>query len=115
MNKIVANIAHIAFCGLYCSACRSFLNNRCPGCQKNVQATWCSIRSCCIAGKFSSCADCKEFADPMECKKFNNLIARIFGFVFRSDRAACIKQIKNSGLQKHAEIMSEKKQHTIKR
>jgi recombinational DNA repair protein (RecF pathway) len=64
---------------------------------------------------YSSCADCKEFSDPKQCKKFNNFISKIFGFVFQSDRAACISQIKKLGLQGHADNMTQQKRHSIRR
>lgn len=96
----------VAYCGLYCAACGAYLKGRCPGCHDNVKAGWCKIRSCCIEARRSSCADCPDFADPNDCAKFNNFISKIFGLVFRSDRRACIMQIKEKGLRGHAEAMA---------
>lgn len=115
MKTITSNVAMVAYCGLYCGACGSYLKGSCPGCHDNEKATWCKIRTCCMERNHSSCADCKEFADPRQCKKYNNFIARVIGFVLRSDRAACIEQIKQIGIQGHADTMASQKKHTIKK
>ena len=115
MKEIVSNPNLVAYCGLYCGACRKYLNEKCPGCHENKGATWCKIRSCCTESHFSSCADCNQFQDPTECRKFNNVISKIFGLIFRSDRAACITQIREIGVQGHADKMANLKQHTIRK
>jgi hypothetical protein len=115
MREIVSNPDLVAYCGLYCGACRAYLKERCPGCHDNKKATWCKVRLCCIENGYSSCADCKEFTDPMDCKTFNNFMSKLFGFIFRSDRAACIAQIQKMGLQAHADNMADLKCHSIKR
>ena len=115
MKEVIASADLVAYCGLYCGACKAYLNDRCPGCHDNAKATWCKIRSCCMQQNITSCADCKEFAEPNDCKKFNNLISKIFGLIFRSDRSACIKQIRQRGVQGHAENMTRNKQHSIKK
>jgi len=51
----------------------------------------------------------------MECKFFNNLIARMFGVIFRSDRNACISMIKEKGYQSFAEYMAGNGWQTIKK
>ena len=63
----------------------------------------------------TSCADCRQFPDASLCGKFNNLVSKLFAFVFRSDRAACIRQIREIGIQGHADNMCDQKRHTIKR
>lgn len=115
MNAIASHPNLVAFCGLYCGACRSHLSGKCPGCRENSRATWCKIRTCCAELGLKTCADCTRFPDPNGCKKFNNPVAKVFAFVFRSDRAACIRQIRDRGLQGHADAMSEAKRHTLKR
>jgi len=65
--------------------------------------------------KITTCADCTEFTNPRECRKFNNFMSRLFGFVFRSDRAACIAQIRQLGLEGHAKVMAEQKRQSLKR
>jgi hypothetical protein len=105
----------IAYCGLYCAACRGYLKGSCPGCQKNEKATWCKVRSCCINNNYQSCTDCKEFSNSMDCRKYNNFMSKTFGFIFRSDRAACITKIKELGYENFAVYMTENKLQTIKR
>ena len=62
-----------------------------------------------------TCAECAEFTDPRACKKFNNFLSRLFGLIFKSDRAACIAQIRNIGIDGHAKSMAESRSQTIKR
>jgi hypothetical protein len=115
MKTILSNPQMVAFCGLYCGACKRYLSEKCPGCHDNVKASWCKIRSCCLGHGYSSCANCKEFSTPNDCKKFNNFISKIFGFIFKSDRAACINKIKEVGSTAYAEEMSELRLHSIKK
>ncbi len=60
-------------------------------------------------------AECKQFPDPDDCKKFNNLISKFFALVFRSNRAACIRQIRELGMESHAANMAGERRQTIKR
>jgi hypothetical protein len=114
-KDITSNPALVAYCGLYCGACGAYLKDRCLGCHDNKKASWCKVRTCCMELHYSSCAECKDFADPMQCGKYNNFISRAVGFVLRSDRSACIKQIKAVGMQGHADIMTAQKKQTIRR
>jgi hypothetical protein len=115
MKQVVSDSGLVAFCGLYCGGCRAYLNDKCSGCKENVKATWCKIKTCCMENKYVSCADCKDFKDVNDCKKFNNFISKIFAFVFRSNRKACIEQIQEKGKDKHTEIMASLKAHSLKR
>ncbi len=115
MKVIVADSNMVAYCGLYCGACKSYLKDKCPGCHKNSKATWCKVRSCCIENGFLSCADCKKFEDPNSCKNFNNVFSKAIGFFLRSDRRACIYQIKRIGIDGHAQNMASNMRQTIKR
>ncbi len=115
MKKVVSDIDLIAYCGLYCGACRKYLREKCYGCQKNEKASWCKVRTCCIEYSYNSCADCRIAEDPKECKKLNNLISKLFALVFRSDRFACIESIKKKGYEEYAKEMAEKGMITIKR
>jgi hypothetical protein len=115
MKDIVSNPELVAYCGLYCGACGAFRRGRCHGCHENVKAGWCKVRSCCIENQYSSCAACKQFEDARDCKKFNNWISKLFGLLFRSDRAACIRQIRTLGIEGHAKDMAAHKRHTIKK
>jgi len=113
-KQIVADKNLIAYCGLYCGACRSYLKGKCMGCKENAKATWCKTRTCCIENNYSSCADCDK-KELMECKKFNNVISKVFGIIFNSDRPACINLIKEKGYEDYAEEMAEKKLQSVKR
>ena len=115
MKPIVADVQLVAYCGLYCGACGAYRRGRCPGCHQNQKAAWCKVRSCCIASGYSSCAECKAPADPRDCRKFNNFIAKIFGLIFCSDRRACILEIREKGLQGHAEQMAARQAQSIRR
>ena len=115
MKEIVSDPNLVAHCGLYCGACKAYLKGRCPGCHENARASWCKVRSCCMEQELGTCADCGEFPDPMTCRKYNNIMAKLFGFIFRSDRAACIRQIREIGVSAHADTMAEHKRPSIKR
>ncbi len=114
-KTIEADADLVAYCGLYCGACRSHLRGRCPGCHLNTKATWCKVRLCNIEHRYLSCAQCAEFPNPGDCRKFNNFVSRMIGFVLRSDRPACIAQIKAIGIQGHAGNMAQNKRQSIKR
>ena len=115
MPDIKVDAGLVARCGLYCGACRSYLKGKCKGCSENVKATWCAIRSCCGEREIATCADCADFPDPRDCKKFDNLISRLFGLVMRSDRAACIDQVRELGLEGHAAAMAALGRPSIRR
>ena len=113
-KEIIADRNLIAFCGLYCGACRSYANGKCPGCRDNVKASWCKVRQCCMEHKFQSCADCTSI-ELMDCRKYNNFISKVFGIVFNSDRSACIARIRELGYDDFAVEMAHTKTQTIKR
>ncbi len=106
MEEIVVDPDLVAYCGLYCGACPRHIKGRCPGCRENEKATWCKIRTCCISGELTTCADCQPFPDPHGCRKFHNPFSRIIGFFLRSDRRACIEQIRERGIEGHASAMA---------
>ena len=115
MNKeIITDKNLVAYCGLYCGACRAYLKRKCQACKDNEKASWCKVRKCCIENNFTSCADC-NIKLLEECKYFNNFMAKLFGFIFRSDRTACINRIKKIGYDAFAQEMAESKRQTIKR
>jgi hypothetical protein len=115
MKQVTKDVNLVAFCGLYCGGCRAYLNEHCPGCKENKKAGWCKIRVCCLDNNYKSCAECIDFKDVDDCRKFNNAISKIFAFVFRSNRQACIRQVRDNGLNGHAEIMTRVKKHTLPR
>ena len=113
-KAIIADKNLVAFCGLYCGSCRSYLKDKCPGCKDNVKAAWCSVRLCCMENNFLSCADCDK-VEISECKKYNTFISKMIGFVLNSDRPACIARIKEIGYNDFAVEMASSKKQTIKR
>jgi hypothetical protein len=115
MREIVANKNLVAYCGLYCGACRSYLKDRCPGCHENTKAKWCTVRSCCAEHLYASCADCEDHSDPNTCGLFNNVMSTAIGFVLNSNRQASVLQIRKVGLEGHAAIMTERKSQTLPR
>lgn len=115
MREITANPDLVACCGLYCGACSRYLKKKCDGCRENAKATWCKVRSCCLTKEIATCADCDEFNDPKQCKKFHNAISRLFGLIFRSDRPACIACIRHEGREAYATHMAARKLPSLKR
>lgn len=115
MNEIVNDKNLVAYCGLYCGSCGAFRRNRCKGCHYNDKATWCKIRTCCKSNNYSTCAECKEHHNTRECSFVNNFISKIFAFIFKSDRNACIDQIRSKGLEYHAQEMSSTGLQSIKK
>ena len=115
MREVVSDPNLVAYCGLYCGACGSYLRNRCPGCHENVKAKWCKVRSCCIEHRLSSCGDCADFPNPRDCRIFNNAVSKLFGLIMRSDRAACVDQIRRLGMQGHADEMTKRRRQTIRK
>ena len=96
---------NIAFCGLYCEECGKYTKEKCPGCAKNEKATWCAIRKCCIENSYRSCAECATYTDPKECGLYNNFIAKVIGFIFRTDRSKGIDYIRKNGYAEFARHM----------
>ncbi|MFZ2957297.1 MAG: DUF3795 domain-containing protein [Candidatus Ozemobacteraceae bacterium] len=115
MKEILADVNLVAACGLYCGACSKYLNESCPGCRQNVKATWCAVRTCCIEGGRTTCAECAAHKEPQTCPKFHNFISRLIGFFLRSDRSACIGQIRKIGLDGHAKDMASTRRQTLPR
>jgi hypothetical protein len=107
MKAIAVAPELVAYCGLYCGACPSYRREHCSGCHGNDKATWCKVRACCIERGLKSCADCTEFSDPGDCQKFHSVFSMIIGMLLRSDRRACVLQIKQLGLEGHARAMTE--------
>jgi hypothetical protein len=114
LKPIVPDKNLIAFCGLYCGACRGYLKGSCPGCKDNVKASWCKIRQCCMENNLASCADCQT-VELQDCKNYNSYISKVIGVILNSDRAACINRIKETGYDQFAVEMAESKRQTIKR
>ena len=105
---------NVAYCGLYCGACKSFKKGKCPGCHGNEKASWCEIRKCCRENGYASCADCR-ITSLKDCKKYNNIFAKVIGFVTRTDRSKCIDRIKVAGLEVFAKEMNDNNRMSIRK
>lgn len=114
MKEIVSDTSLIAACGLYCGACQKYLKGNCSGCAKNEKASWCKTRSCCQANNYKSCADCRTNSYT-DCKKVNNVVSKLFGLVFNSNRIACLDAIKRNGYETFANQMTAQKRMTFPR
>jgi hypothetical protein len=114
-KEITKDVNFIAYCGLYCATCRAYIKGKCPGCHENAKATWCKVRTCNMEHGYKSCADCKEYSNPQDCKMFNNIIAKFFALVFRSDRPASLALIKEKGYENYAAYMADNKLQVIKK
>ncbi len=105
----------IAFCGLYCGECGRYKSKKCPGCRENERASWCKVRKCCLENGKASCAECGVYASASECKKFNNIFSKLFGFIFGSDRQASIDFLKQSGPDAYAAEMTRRGKQSMKK
>ena len=96
----------LAYCGLVCSKCGMFVKGRCHGCHsERPMMRNCRVKKCCIGHEYGTCADCDEFANLRECRKLHNLISKIFGFVFRTDRIGNLNRIRVVGVDEFAKEM----------
>ena len=91
----------VACCGLVCSKCGSYTNNKCQGCRgERPVFRNCKIRKCNMDNEYDTCADCKDFQELRKCKKLNNIISKIFGFFSETDRIESLNRIREIGLEK---------------
>lgn len=105
MTETIQNETLVAKCGLYCGNCKSFKKGKCKGCDANLKASWCKIRSCCIEKNIATCAQCDEFESTKDCKKHNATVAKVFSVLFNSDRHACIDYIRSNDLEIFEQFM----------
>lgn len=113
-KEVVADEELVAYCGLYCGACESYLKGSCPGCRKNSKAYWCKVRTCCIESEYNSCADCGDYPDVQECGKFNSFMMKFLSFLFRTNRKSCIDKIKLTGTDAFSWEMAQKEERTVR-
>jgi len=114
MKEIIADTKLISRCGLYCGACKKYINGKCPGCNEKTNAQWCKVRTCVEENAYTTCADC-TICKLEECKKLNNFVAKVFSIIFRSDRDAGIKMIREKGAEAFVEYLVKEKAMAIKR
>jgi len=91
----------VAYCGLVCSECGAFRKSKCEGCYSEKRIfKKCPVRKCAIDRSYTTCAQCSEFEDLKRCRKLNNFISKIMGFIFRTDRIANLCCIREVGIEK---------------
>lgn len=89
----------VAYCGLVCSECGAYTRGRCQGCHSDKPMyRGCKVKPCAIERNCSTCAACEDFPDLRKCRKLNNVISKVFGFIFRSNRIANLDRIRQIGL-----------------
>jgi hypothetical protein len=115
VKKIIVDNELISYCGLYCGSCKNYLKEKCPGCRTSGKYQKCKMRPCCLKNNLTSCADCKDFKNVLECKKYTNKLWNFLEFVFRTKRSACIELIREKGYDEFAQYMAEKKLTVLKR
>ena len=90
----------VARCGLVCSNCGAFRCGKCGGCHcDKPMFARCPVKACAIEKGCTTCAACESYPDLKACRKLNSFIARIFGFIFRSDRIGSLYHIREIGLE----------------
>ena len=99
MAEIEDKTRLVAYCGLYCGGCGSYKKGRCKACKMDGGFSRCQVRKCCTELNYQSCAECDKY---LNCKTLDNFIAKIFAFIFRSDRKGNLGQIKEMGIEQWA-------------
>ena len=108
------NEQFIAYCGLYCKACPSFISGKCDGCRSNsaksaVLYKQCKVKPCCNENKFFTCADCTIHESTKDCKKYNPLLLKIASWIESTDRSKAIEMLQKEGRAAFAAFMEDKK------
>jgi hypothetical protein len=86
-----------------------------PGLPRERQGHVVQDKACCGDHGHATCADCKDFTDPDDCRKFNNLIAKVIGVVVNSSRRACVLKIRELGIAEFASFMAGSRRQTLPR
>ena len=112
-KQIIEGEQLIAYCGLYCGACASFVSGKCDGCRVDsaksaVLYKKCKVKPCCDENGFFTCADCTIYASIKECKKYNPLLLKVASWIESSDRSKAISMIKEKGRTEFLTFMKDK-------
>jgi Protein of unknown function (DUF3795) len=95
----------VAYCGLVCSDCGAFKKLKCEGCRSDKPMFRnCPVKKCAADKNYVTCAECGEFEDLKRCRKLNNFISKLMGFVFRTDRISNLARIRQVGLEKFKSV-----------
>jgi hypothetical protein len=112
-KEIAVDKKLVAYCGLYCAACKSYLKGECSGCRVNVKLDWCRVRMCCQRKEILSCAECNG-ADFGSCWEYHGIVTKLFELVSNYRRETCIKRIRALGYEDYAKEMAARKRQTLK-
>lgn len=98
----------VSYCGLYCGACKKYVNKECNGCKSESKVTpkWCKVKPCNEEKEITSCAECTEFSDVKKCKKLYPLSYKFGEVIAQMSRKDGIEMIKNKGYEEFAEFMA---------
>ena len=101
----------LAHCGLLCSRCGMFARGKCKGCHSekpmNKHCGDCGVKRCCVEHGYATCAECGDFPDLKQCRKLNNFISKVFGFIFRTNRIANLYRIREISLESFKDEAAE--------
>ncbi|MCK5146273.1 DUF3795 domain-containing protein [bacterium] len=115
MKEIIADETLVAFCGLYCGACKAYKKGKCPGCRETEKKDWCKIRKCNVDHSYASCADCVDFEDPAACRKLNRFWFKFFSIFVGYDMPGGVRLLKEIGPLAYAEQLAGAKSMWVKR
>ena len=86
----------VAYCGLYCPTCGTMRVGRCEGCKTGGGFSGCKVRACAMDRGYTTCAQCGEMES---CPKLDNLLSRLYAWVFRTRRMENLREIRDHGLE----------------
>ena len=90
----------VACCGLVCSECGAYRKQKCTGCHSDKPMFRnCPVKKCVVEQSYVSCAGCTQYTDLKTCRKLNNLISKIIGWFFRTDRIGNCNRIRANGME----------------
>ncbi len=84
----------VAYCGLFCGECGSYLKGKCKGCKEGGGFSRCKVRICCTEKGILTCAECEEYTDFRDCKKLNGAIAKVYSLFSSEDRLGNLEGLK---------------------
>ena len=90
----------VGYCGLVCTNCWAYRKKKCRGCySEQPMYKNCPVKQCCIEKSYTTCAECIDYSDLKKCKKLNNYVAKIVGFIFKTNKIDNLKKIRQIGLK----------------
>jgi hypothetical protein len=91
----------LAYCGLVCLQCGAFTRGRCKGCHSpKPMHSKSLVKKYAVEKSIVSCEECQDYANLRNCKRLDNLVSKLFGFIFRSNRIVNLARIREVGVEK---------------